>query len=79
MIRLTLVRRIRCGNLEAVIARMPLPAGQARYGVFFRRIAEPTNGLDTGLIDYGDLLTVAKLARMAHASIGDVGIGFDEP
>ena len=71
MERLNLIRRIRCGKLEAVIASSPLPDGQTPYGVYFRRVPQAGDGVDRALFDFGELLTVAKLARMAHASLVD--------
>ncbi len=76
--RLTLIRRIRSGGLEAVIARADLPDGQVRYGVFFRRVPQAANGVDNVLFDFGELLTVSKLARMAHASLIDVMLDTEE-
>jgi hypothetical protein len=70
--RLTLIRRIRAGNLEAVVAKTDAAAGSVRYGVFFRRVPEPKDGIDNVLFEYSELLTVAKLARMAHASLLDM-------
>lgn len=70
--RLTLIRRIRAGHLEAVVAKTDGAEGQVRYGVFFRRVPQPKDGIDSVLFDFGELLTVAKLARMAHATLMDL-------
>jgi hypothetical protein len=64
-----MIRRIRCGHLEAVIAGIARPDGEIRYGVFFHRLASSEQRRDHPLFDYGELLTIAKLARLAHGAL----------
>lgn len=68
----TTIRRVRCGDLEAVIVRTPPAYGQTRYGVFFRRIPKQGNGQSFPFFDFGELLTLAKLARLSHANLMDL-------
>jgi hypothetical protein len=64
-----LIRRIRCGHLEALIVATRLDDGHPRYGVVFQR--DPTGHGDPNqpFFDLGELLTVAKLARVAHDAV----------
>ncbi|MBS0196247.1 MAG: hypothetical protein JSR77_05765 [Planctomycetes bacterium] len=73
-----LLRRIQCGNLEAAIASVTLEDGQVRYGVLFHRCSgrvEPETGI---LFDFGELLTLSKLARLAHAAMDTLIHGDDD-
>ena len=66
---LLLVRRIRCGYLEAVVISTPLDDGQVRYGVIFQRRPEAPGDPLQPYFDFGELLTVAKLARVSHEAL----------
>lgn len=72
MIKATMLRRIRCGNIEAIVTSVALPEGQARYGVFFQRSPQADSAANSPFFDFGDLLTISKLARLAHSTLQTV-------
>ncbi|MEK6703199.1 MAG: hypothetical protein AABZ53_13115 [Planctomycetota bacterium] len=78
MQKATLLRRIRCGNLEAIVASITLSDGQARYGAFFQRVPRSDDAVSNVLFDFGELLTLGKLARLAHAAMQSILYPDDE-
>ena len=78
MTQAQLIRRIRCGNIEAVVTVVALSDGQARYGVFFQRLPTADDGANNPFYDFGELLTLSKLARLAHTSIAAILSADDE-
>lgn len=65
----TIIRRIRCGHLEAVIGSVAMDANHPRYGVFFQRTASSGPIRDCPLFVFGELLTLSKLAQLAHGAL----------
>lgn len=65
----TMLRRIRCGEIEAILIAVPLGGAHARYGVFFVRNPVPGDPTSNPFFDYGDLLTLSKLAALAHSTL----------
>lgn len=65
----TIIRRIRCGHLEAIIGSVAMDANTPRYGVFFQRTADAGPLRSSPLFVFGELLTLAKLAQLAHAAL----------
>jgi hypothetical protein len=69
MKRSILIRRIRCGHLEAVVASIQIQHGEPRLGVFFHRLEGDTRDRDSPLFDADELLVVARLAELAHHAV----------
>ncbi|MFN0012175.1 MAG: hypothetical protein ACKVS8_11095 [Phycisphaerales bacterium] len=70
MKRAAIIRRIRCGLLEAVIGGVTLTNGETRYGVIFHRHTDTPGDLPPcAMFSYTDLLPLAKLARLSHGAL----------
>lgn len=73
MTSITILRRLRCDHLEAVIASFTNPDGEIRYGVFFHRLASGDIPPTQPLFDPLELPNVANLARLAARVIESLG------
>jgi hypothetical protein len=78
MTTITVLRRLRCDQLEAVIARYRDPTGRARYGVFFHRLPGSALAPEHPLLADDELAAVAGLARLAARVIATL-VAADPP
>lgn len=72
------IRRIRCGELEAVITATTRPSAPPIYSTTFGRITKVEDDRGAAGFVIGELLTVSKLARLAHTTLQAIAMLDDE-